>query len=343
MGKDKVKIGVVGLGNLGELHTRHLQDKIADAQVVAVCDVFEERVKEVRAKYEVPAGYTDYDEMLEKEDLDAVAIVTNVQTHKDLIVKACRKRLHIFCEKPLSLIPEECKEIEAAVEENESKIFTLGFMRRFDPSHAEAMKRIRDGEIGKPVLFKSTSLDGVSVIDELLDKCKKGAFHPWFFEMGIHDCDLTRWFLGSDIQCAYATGGAYVRPEFADYNDYDNGVALATMEDGTCATIHVGKAAACSHVEAEIIGTKGTLRINSVPRRNRLQIYKDGYIAEQGISDFLERWEDAFYLEMINFIDCVQTGRKPEITVYDGTKSLEMAIMLHKAYMEKRLVSKDEL
>ncbi|MCC2864836.1 Gfo/Idh/MocA family oxidoreductase [Anaerovorax odorimutans] len=336
----KVRIGVVGLGNLGELHVRHLQNKIADSEVVAVCDVFSERVAAIQKEYEVPAGYTVYDEMLEKEDLDAVAIVTNVQTHKELIIKACDAKLHIFCEKPLSLVPDECKEIEKKVEENNTKIFTLGFMRRFDPSHAEAMERIRSGEIGKPILFKSTSLDGVSVIDELLDKCKKGAFHPWFFEMGIHDCDLSRWFLGSEVACAYATGGAYVREEFADYDDYDNGVALATMENGTCATIHVGKAAACSHIEAEIIGTKGSLRINAVPRRNRMQIYKDGYIAEQGIVDFLERWEEAFYLEMSNFIDCVLTGRKPEITVYDGTKSLEMAIILHKSYMEKTLIKK---
>lgn len=337
---EHVRIGVVGLGNLGELHIRHLQHKIAEAEVAAVCDVFENRVKEIQDKYAIPSGYINYDEMLEKENLDAVAIVTNVQTHKELILKACEKKLHIFCEKPLSLIPEECLEIEKAVEANDTKIFTLGFMRRFDPSHAEAMRRIRAGEIGKPVLFKSTSLDGVSVIDELLDKCKKGAFHPWFFEMGIHDCDLSRWFLGSEIACAYAAGGAYVREEFADYDDYDNGIALATMENGTCATIHVGKAAACSHVEAEIVGTKGTLRINSVPRRNRMQIYKDGYIAEEGIVDFLERWEDAFYLEMTNFIDCVQTGRKPEITVYDGTKSLEMAMILHKSYMEKTLITK---
>jgi len=336
----KVKVGVVGLGNLGELHVRHLQNKIADSEVVAVCDVFPDRVKMIQEKYGVSKGYTDYDEMLQKEELDAVAIVTNVQTHKDLIIKACDAKLNIFCEKPLSLIPEECKEVEKAVEKNGSKIFTLGFMRRFDPSHAEAMKRIRAGEIGKPVLFKSTSLDGISVIDELLDKCKSGAFHPWFFEMGIHDCDLTRWFLGSEIVSAYAAGGAYVREEFADYDDYDNAIALASMENGTCATIHVGKAAACSHVEAEIIGTKGTLRINAIPRRNRLQIYKDGYIAEEGIVDFLERWEDAFYLEMLNFIDCVLTGRKPEVTVYDGTKSTEMAIMLHKAYMEKSLITK---
>lgn len=121
----KVRIGVVGLGNLGELHVRHLQHKIADSEVVAVCDVLESRVKEIQDKYEIPSGYTDYDEMLEKEKLDAVAIVTNVQTHKELIVKACRKRLHIFCEKPLSLIPEECYEIEKAVEANDTKIFTL--------------------------------------------------------------------------------------------------------------------------------------------------------------------------------------------------------------------------
>ncbi|MCB6367495.1 Gfo/Idh/MocA family oxidoreductase, partial [Intestinibacillus massiliensis] len=124
----KVRIGVVGLGNLGELHVRHLQNKIADSEVVAVCDVFSERVAAIQKEYEVPAGYTVYDEMLEKEDLDAVAIVTNVQTHKELIIKACDAKLHIFCEKPLSLVPDECKEIEKKVEENNTKIFTLGFM-----------------------------------------------------------------------------------------------------------------------------------------------------------------------------------------------------------------------
>ena len=71
-----------------------------------------------------------------------------------------------------------------------------------------------------------------------------------------------------------------------------------------------------------------------------MQVYKDGYIAEEGIVDFLERWEEAFYQEMTNFIDCMQTGRKPEVTVYDGTKSLEMAIILHKSYMEKTLIRK---
>lgn len=335
-----VKVGVVGLGNLGELHVRHLQNKIAESKVIAICDIIDNHVKELQKKYGIPGGYTDYDEMLQKEDLDAVVIATNVQTHKELIIKACKAKLNVFCEKPLSLDLSECKEIEKKVEENNTKIFTLGFMRRFDPSHAEAMQRIKDGEIGRPILFKSTSLDGITVIEELLTKCKSGAFHPWFFEMGIHDCDLSRWFLGSEAASVYASGGAYVKEEFADFDDYDNGLALATMENGTCATIHVGKTATCSHVEAEIIGTGGAIRINAVPRRNRIQLYKDGYISEQGIVDFLERWEEAFYLEMVNFIDCVQTGRKPEITVYDGTKSLEMAQMLQKSYLEKKLVTR---
>ena len=83
----KVKIAVAGLGNLGELHVRHLQNKIADSEVVAVCDVFGDRVEAIQEKYGIAAGYTDYDEMLEKEELDAVAIVTNVKTHKELILK----------------------------------------------------------------------------------------------------------------------------------------------------------------------------------------------------------------------------------------------------------------
>ena len=334
----KVNIGVVGLGALGELHINQLQNEIGSANVVAVCDVVEKRVKEIQEKYDIPNGYTNYDEMLAAGGIDAVFIITNVQAHKEQIIKACEAKLHIFCEKPLALDLNDCKEIEKAVEANNTKLFTLGFMRRFDPSYADAKKRVDAGEIGDVIMFKSTSLDAADTLKVNVPKALAGAFHPWFFEMGIHDSDLTRWFLGSEVKEAYATGGCYVAPELAQVDDYDNGFALATFENGSCAFIHVGKTAPSCHVEAEIIGTKGTLKVNPTPRRNRVELYKDGERREDLIYDFLERWAEAFRLEKANFLQCILEGGTPSVTVYDGTKSLELSILLHKAYMERALV-----
>ena len=334
----KVNIGVVGLGMLGDVHINQLQNEIGSANVIAVCDIFEKRVKEIQEKYDIPNGYTDYDEMLKNKDIDAVFIITNVQAHKEQIIKACEAKLHIFCEKPLALDLNDCKEIEKAVEANNTKLFTLGFMRRFDPSYADAKKRVDAGEIGDVIMFKSTSLDAADTLKVNVPKALAGAFHPWFFEMGIHDSDLTRWFLGSEVKEAYATGGCYVAPELAQVDDYDNGFALATFENGSCAYIHVGKTAPSCHVEAEIIGTKGTLKVNPTPRRNRVELYKDGARSEELIYDFYERWAEAFRLEKVDFLQCILEGKQPSISVYDGTKSLELATLLHKSYMEKVLV-----
>lgn len=334
----ELKVGVVGLGLLGELHIGQLQNEIAGVRVTAVCDIFEKRVAEIQEKYDIPNGYTDYDEMIDKSGIDTVFIITNVQAHKEQVIKACKAKLNIFVEKPLSLDVDECHEIEKAVEENKGKVFMIAFMRRFDPSYAAAKKAVDAGEIGDVIMFKSTSLDAAATLEVNVPKALSGAFHPWFYEMGIHDTDLARWFIGSEIKEAYATGGCYVAKELAKVDDYDNGFALAKFKNGACVYIHVGKTAASCHVEAEIIGTKGTIRVNSVPRRNRVELLKDGKESSELIFDFYERWGEAYRIEKQVFLDCIREGRQSEIKAQDGTRSLEIANILHEAYMKDALI-----
>ena len=335
---NEIKVGVVGLGLLGELHINQLQNEIAGVRVVSVCDIFEKRVDEIKKKYDIPNGYTDYDKMLADGGIDAVFIITNVQAHKNQIIKACEAGLNIFVEKPLSLDVNECDEIAEAVKKNSGKVFMIAHMRRFDPSYAAAKEAVDRGEIGDVIMFKSTSLDAAVTLEVNVPKALSGAFHPWFYEMGIHDTDLARWFIGSEIKEAYATGGCYVAKELEQVDDYDNGFGLATFENGSCAYIHVGKTAASCHVEAEIIGTKGTLKVNSIPRKNRVELLKDGKATEDLIFDFYERWGEAYRIEKIEFLNCIREGRQSGITVEDGTRSLEIANILHESYMKKELV-----
>ena len=151
-------------------------------------------------------------------------------------------------------------------------------------------KKIRAGEIGTPILFKGVSLDPDTVLPDHLEGVKNGIYVPWFIEMGSHDTDLARWFLeGDPVEC-FATGDAYVCKELADYNDYDNGFSLTKFDNNTTAFIQVGRTATCSHVESEIVGTKGTLRVNSVPRKNYLSSFKKEGFVEECQESFLARW-----------------------------------------------------
>ena len=91
-------------------------------------------------------------------------------------------------------------------------------------------------------------------------------------------------------------------------------------------------------MEAEIIGTKGTIRVNSVPRRNRVELLKDGKESSELIFDFYERWGEAYRIEKQVFLDCIREGKQSEIKAQDGTRSLEIANILHEAYMKDALI-----
>ena len=329
----KIHFGIIGIGSMGRQHLTDLQ-RNPNAEVIAVCARTESKVKKTQEEFGIPYGYTDLDEMLRNPELDALVIATGADAHKEACLAALKAKKHIFCEKPLAKTVEDCEEIEKAVDENPDLCFTVGFMRRFDPSYAEAKQKIRAGEIGKPILFKGVSLDPASVLDAHLEGVKKGIYVPWFIEMGSHDADLARWFLEGDPVESFATGDAYVCTGLAAYNDYDNGFSLTKFNNDSTAFIQVGRTATCSHVESEIVGTKGTIRVNSVPRKNYLSSFTDAGYVEECQESFIARWGDAFAGEMNDFVDCVLTGRKPETTAHDGTMSLKFCLQLHQAYLD---------
>ena len=289
---EKIRFGIVGIGMMGRMHATSLQ-RNPHAEVVAVCARTESKVKAFQEEFSVPYGYTNVDELVNNPEVDAIVVATGADAHKAPCLAACKAKKHIFCEKPLAKTLEDREEIEKAVSENGSKCFTVGFMRRFDKSYAEAKRRIDS-----------------------------------------HDTDLARWFLEGDPVDSFATGDAYVCTGLADYNDYDNGFSLTKFDNNTTAYIQVGRTATCSHVESEIVGTKGTLRVNSVPRKNYLSQFTENGFVEECQESFLARWGEAFQAEIDDFVDCVRTGRKPETTAHDGTMSLKFCLQLHQAYLD---------
>lgn len=340
---DVVKIGVVGLGALGELHINDIKSGFPNAVVYAVSDIRADRVAEIKEKYNIPYGYTSYDEMLENPELDAVMIVTNVAAHAQQCIKAAQKGLHIMCEKPLAKTIEECKEIERAVEANKGKIFQIGFMRRSDPAYAEAMRRVRAGEIGDVIMFKGMSLDPATVLPQHIKGIEKGMYAPFFYEMGIHDADLALWFVGEEFESVYSVGGSFVEKGFAKYNDYDNAMALGRTAGGKLIMIQVGRTHNSSHVHSEIVGTKGTIRINNIPNATRLEVFNEHGYTQPVDDGFLTRWAAAYVEEKKNFINSILTGTPPESSVYDGAKTLRMSNMMQKAFVENRMVKRDEI
>lgn len=316
----KVKIGIAGLGRLGKVHAQNIAYKIPNAELTAACSIVPAELEYARKELGISAVYSDYKEMLAKADIDAVAIVTTSSEHCWQIEAALDAGKHVFSEKPLGTDLEQCRKAEAAVERHPDLTFMLGFMRRYDKSYAYAKKKIEEGAIGTPYLVKATGIDPEALVEGAIRFAKTSG--GIFLDMAIHDIDLMRWFLGSEATEVYAMGATFKHPEFQAAGDDETGVAVYKFENGAMGMIHVGRTAPHGyHVETEIVGTEGSIRISAVPEKNQARIYGPGGVLTECVGSFPERFEEAYLLEMEEFVDCVCRGRKPGVSVYDGTKS----------------------
>ena len=337
----KVKIGSVGLGRLGYEHACNIANLVPGAELTALCDVDEKRVKEVAAELGVPYTYSDVAEMVKNPELDAIVIVSPSMYHADHIKLALDAGKHVFCDKPLDTTIEKCKQAEKAVEAHPDKVFMLGFMRRFDDSYAEAKQRIDNGDIGKVVLVRSYTQDPRTTIEGTL----KFAPHSGgqFLDMCVHDIDLIRWFTGSNIKKVWGIGGVFEFDLYRELNDADNAAATVQCENGAMGFMFTNRThgAGCN-VETEIIGTLGTLRIANIGRKNMLQIVDGSGAREEYYPDFLSRWHQAYVNEIKEFVACINEGRKPGVTVYDGTKVSQAAYRCKESFETGKLLEVEE-
>ena len=333
-----IRIGAVGLGRLGYRHAYNLRFVIPGVELVALCDLDREKLAQTAADWDVPGVYADFEAMISSGKLDAVAITSPSHLHTAQIAAALERGLHVFCEKPLGTTVEECRIAEAAVARYPDRVFMLGFMRRYDPSYAYAKQMIEAGRIGRPILFRGYSQDPESAIAGAI--AYAGHAGGQFIDMAVHDIDLARWFMGADPVSVYAIGGCYAHPEFGKYADGDNVSALMHLADGGMAFLFAGRTAPHGYnVETEIIGTEGILRIASVPQKNMVEILDRYGVRRECSQDFLERFGDAYRIEMSEFVRCIHAGSQPEVSVRDGTKCTEIAYACKQSFESKALVT----
>lgn len=336
----KIRFGIVGLGRLGIEHAKNIAFKIPQAELIAVCSLDEKTMADFKNEFKIRYSYASFDEMILNKELDALFICSPSGLHCEQIQKGLEAGLHIFSEKPLGTTLEECKLAVSSVEKYPDQIFMLGFMRRYDESYAYAKKMISSGEIGVPILFRGYSQDPESAIAGAI--AYAGHSGGEFIDMAVHDIDLARWLISSEPSEVWAIGGCYAHEEFAKYNDGDNVSALLRFKNNCMGFLFAGRTAPHGYnVETEIIGTKGILRIASVPQKNLVEILDNSGVRKECSQNFLERFETAYLNEVQEFVNCIIEKRKPEVTVYDGLLATKIAYACKKSFEENKIIQID--
>ena len=324
--RTKLNVGLIGLGRLGRVYARDLATRIPYTRLTAVADVDAAAVDKIAREFGVERSSTDPADVFGDRSVDAVVIVTPTSTHRAMVEGAVAAGKAIFCEKPLSISLDEAMAIRRAVE-GSGAFFQMGFMRRFDRGFAAAKQRLEAGVIGDAVVFKSTSRDPYRPSIEYADPRSSGGL---IIDMGIHDCDIARWYMG-EVVAVQAIGGLLAYPELGAVGDIDNAVISLIFASGRLGVIDITRNGIYGYdIMAELLGTKGTLRVGYL-RETPLMVMTKGQVAHDTVPYFMERFAEAYTAQLENFARNVLEGRTPPITVDDGVEALRVAVAATRA------------
>jgi scyllo-inositol 2-dehydrogenase (NAD+) len=324
--RTKLNVGLIGLGRLGRIYARDLSTRIACTRLVAVADVDRTAVDEITGEFDVPFSTTNANDLISHPSVDAVVIVTPTSTHQAVTEAAAASGKAVFCEKPLSISLDEASAIKHAVERS-GIFFQMGFMRRFDRGFAAAKQRLDEGAIGEAVVFKSTSRDPFRPSVEYADPRSSGGM---ILDMGIHDFDLARWFMG-EVATVQAIGGVLAYPELGVVGDIDNAIVSLVFASGRLGVVDLTRNGIYGYdIITELLGTQGTLRVGYI-RETPLLIMTKGVVAHDTVPYFMERFAQAYTAQLENFAQNVLQGGRPPITVDDGVQALRIAVAATRA------------
>ena len=331
-------ICLIGAGRAGMIHARNYKNKVPNACIVAVVDVFEEAARTAAEELGITKYYTDYRKILDDGEIDAVVVVAPTDLHMQIVVDCANAGKHIFCEKPMAMNSAECDEMISVCKKNNVKL-QLGFMRRFDSSFREAKRLLDEGAIGDLVQIHS---------------CTRGPSkpRPWMYdlkksngilaEVNSHDIDSVRWMTGSDIDTLYAVAGNFRNPEAAEnYPDYYDSVLMnGTMKNGVHFSIDGAAFIQYGYdSKMELIGTKGKIDVG----RNEKEFVRcttvENGTAEPFISSWMTLFIDAYLAEDTSFVKSIIEDIEPEVSGIDGRMAVAVVEAGNASIIDKKIIT----
>ena len=334
----KISVGIIGAGRIGRLHAEHLAYRVPDANIVAIADVFLEAAEKCAADLQIPSAVQDHREIMDNSEIKAVIVCSSTDTHAQMIEEAAAAGKHIFCEKPIDFDLARIDRALEAVDKAGVKL-QVGFNRRFDPNFKRVREMVAAGEIGEPHILRITSRDpGPPPIEYI--KVSGGIF----LDMTIHDFDMARYLIGSEVTEIYAAGGVMVDPEIGEAGDIDTAVITLHFANGVIGTIDNSRKAVYGYDQrVEVFGSEGMVAVSNNTPDTSVYSNAEGVHSSLPLFFFVERYTDSYIAEMQAFIECIQQDKTPPVTGVDGRIPVVMGYAAKKSYQEDRPVKLSEV
>jgi predicted dehydrogenase len=320
----EVGLGIIGLGYIGSIHLRHSR-RLANTRLVAVSDLSQKALSRARSAG-VKKTFTNYKELLQEPDVDAVIIALPTHFHLQCATEVAEAKKHIFLEKPIARNADEAREIISASRRNSVKLM-IGYPLRFKTDLLTLKKHVDDGVFGDieiahatyvscgPFFHRGEGYAPVPVPEWWFNKELTGG--GALMDVGIHMIDLIRWYFGeiTDIksQLGHRLG----------MDMEDSALCLAKFESGVRAVITAGWFAQKNKVELKLFGT-----VDHAEMRQRLQ--NPLVTAAQVLTTGTSKYFQPHFAELQYFTQCVNKDLTPSPSGEDGLKDLEAISLAYK-------------
>jgi myo-inositol 2-dehydrogenase/D-chiro-inositol 1-dehydrogenase len=315
-----LRIGVIGVGMIGEDHVRRLTTVLAGASVTAVTDVDATRAKRVAADHGHPAVHDTGQDVIESPDVDAVLVASWGPTHEEYVLASIAAGKPVFCEKPLATTAVACERVLAAETSVGRKLVQVGFMRRYDEPY-RALKAAAWNEIGTPLMMHCAHRNPVAPENATTDTVLADSI--------VHEIDLARWLLEEEIVAVQVLSPRRSRYAVGDLQDPL--LVLLTTDSGVIVDVELSVTVRYGYdIRGEVVGEIGSVALAptaAVTVTNR--VGSAGAIPP----DWRTRFLRAYDTELQEWVDHTAAGLPPAgPTSWDGYAATVVSDACRAAY-----------
>jgi len=340
---DKLRLGVIGAGNFSTFHLEGIAE-VAKAEVIAICDKNIENAKAQAEKFHIPNVYEDYNELLAREDIDAVTLPLPDQVHKEITIAALRAGKHVLCEKPMSLNLDECKEMIKVAREC-GKELMVGQVGRYTPAFVEAKRLLEEGAIGELFLIESEYAHDYSHI---------GGTGGWrvtperepIIGGGCHAVDLIRMIAGNPIEVfAMANNKSLV-----DWPIHDCSMAVMRLPIDVIGKVMTSTGCKREYtMRSTLYGTKGTIIFDNTSPT--ISLFKEKFTDDQAFHGMTQQLIEMKLPvpvkshnlggEIKDFCNCILEGKPVVTSGVEGASTVSVCLAIVESFKTGEKVTVD--
>lgn len=327
---DKVRIAIVGVGSIGEVHLQCYMDNPL-CEVVALCERDEARLAQMQSQYGIAAAYTDQAEMHNREGIDGVVIATPDEHHLNPVQIAADADVSIMLEKPIATTLEDAEAI-VRIGKGMDKKLMMGFTLRWMPHYASLQQRIAQGEFGTLINAFARRAFRRMEPRRIGGRCTVNQY------LASHDVDYLLWTFGTDLESVYSTTGDFILKEELGVSDYYWNILK--WKNGATAAVHtswIEPDGYPNHLEMELILNGTDAGAHMLLGGQELVVANDRTSDKPGIS-YPPAVTLAYPIEAAHFVECIHFDQTPLTNAVDGLNSLRVLFAAEASVAEKRTV-----